>query len=106
MRHFADNLVARNQGILADAEVVVDHVEITAADPAMGDGDFHLVGLDVSGVVFVWQKFSASCMRGESLDERHKSVALGSEIGYKGPRKRSFTVGVVHLVIFMTPQLL
>jgi hypothetical protein len=45
-------------------------------------------------------------VRGESLDERHKSVALGSEIEYKGPRKRSFRVGVIHLVIFKTPQLL
>ena len=91
-RDFADNLVAGDQRILADAPVIVDHVEIAAAYSAMGDGDFHLVRLEVPGVVLVGQKFGASGMRGESLNQRHKSVALGSGIEYKGPRKSGFTV--------------
>ncbi len=78
-RDRADNFMAGDQRILADAPIVVDHVKIAAAYPAMGDGNFHLVGLDLSGVVLVGQKFRASCMRGESLDQRHKSVALGSQ---------------------------
>ena len=72
---------------MAYTPIVVDHMDVAAADAAMRDGDLHLVGFDFPRIVLVRQQFSASSMRGESLKGWHKSVALGSEIENQGPRK-------------------
>jgi hypothetical protein len=49
-------------------------MDITAADTAMRDGYLELIGLDFPGIVLVRQQFSASRVRGESLEKRHKGV--------------------------------
>ncbi len=76
----ADDLMARDQGIVAYAPVIVDHVDVAAADAAMGDGNFHLVRLNVPGIVLVGQQFGASSMGGESLKERHRALPLAVEL--------------------------
>ena len=50
---FANDLMARDERVLADSPVIVDHMDIVAANPAMRDGNFHLVLLDIAGIVLV-----------------------------------------------------
>src|ERR1700749_1314038 len=70
--HFAHNLMAGDERIVADAPVVVDHVDVTAADAAVRNSNFHFVRLDVPGIVLIGQEFGAGGMCGETLKERHE----------------------------------
>ena len=72
----ADDFVAGNEWVLADAPVVVDQMNVAAADAAMGDGNLHVMLLEIAGFVLVRQKFGARGMRGKSLDQGHNRSPL------------------------------
>ena len=67
----ADDLVAGNEGILADAPVVGDQVEIAVADAAVGDGDFHFMGSQLPWVVPEREQFSSRRVCCKSLNLSH-----------------------------------
>jgi hypothetical protein len=48
---FADDLVTGDEGVLADAPIVGDQVQITVADAAMGDGDFDFVRAELTWII-------------------------------------------------------
>jgi len=50
-RHLADNLVAGNEGILADAPVVGNQMKVTVADGAVGNRDLHFLQAQLTGIV-------------------------------------------------------
>src|SRR5271163_3882345 len=82
--------MARDEGIAADAPIIVDHVDVAAADAAVGDGNFDLVGLDVPRIVLVRQEFGTGGMSGKTMKQRHErcpwqwNVVQGVP---EGPRK-------------------
>ncbi len=47
----ADDLVAGDERVAADAPVVVDEVDVGVADAAVSDADFDVVGPELSGRV-------------------------------------------------------
>jgi hypothetical protein len=55
----ADNLMAGNEWVLADAPVIGDEVEIAVADAAVGDLDFDVVRAQISGFVPERQKLGS-----------------------------------------------
>jgi hypothetical protein len=83
--HHADNLVSGNEGVLADAPIIVDQVDVAMADPAMGDLDLDFVGLEFTWGVFEGQKFSTSSVRGMSLNGFHNffCAALGIDLFHR-----------------------
>ena len=52
----ADDLVTGDEGILADAPIVGDEVEVAVADGAMGDGDLNLAGAELARIVLERKK--------------------------------------------------
>jgi hypothetical protein len=67
-RHPADNLMAWNERILADAPVVRDEVKIAVADAAVGDGDLNFMRTQLARVVVIRQQFRSRCVRCKSLN--------------------------------------
>jgi hypothetical protein len=72
----ANDFVAGNERVLADAPIVVDQMNVAAADAAMRDGNLHVMLLEIAGFVLVRQKLGARGMRGESLDHGHNRSPL------------------------------
>ena len=70
-RDLADDLVAGDEGILADAPIVGDQVQIAVADAAVGDGDFDFVRAELAWVVAEGQKFRSRRMGCKSLNLSH-----------------------------------
>jgi hypothetical protein len=67
----ADDLVAGDEGILADAPVVGDEMEVAMADAAVGDSDVDFLRADLARVVLEGQQFGARCMGCQSLYLSH-----------------------------------
>ena len=67
----SDDFMAGNKGILADAPVVGDEMNIAMTDAAVRDGDLHLLRAESARVVAVGQQFGPCCVHCESLYSSH-----------------------------------
>ena len=67
----ADNLVAGNEGVLADAPIVGDEVQIAVADAAVGNGDLDFVRAELARIITEGQEFGSCCMSCKSLNLSH-----------------------------------
>ena len=67
----ADDLVAGNERILADAPVVGDQVKIAVADAAVGDCDLDFLRAQVARVILEWQKLGSRRVSCKSLNLGH-----------------------------------
>ena len=67
-RELADDFVAGNKGVLADAPVIRDQMKVAIADAAMRDRNFNFVGAQFSRFVTKWQKFSSRRVSCQSLN--------------------------------------
>ena len=74
-RNRADNLVAGNKRILADAPIVGDQVQVAVADAAVGDGDLDLLRAELARIVTKGQKFRSCGMSRKSLNLSHDCFA-------------------------------
>ena len=70
-RHRADNLMAGNERILADAPVVRDQVNIAMADAAVGDGNLNLLRAQLPWVIAKRQQFCSRRVCCKSLNLSH-----------------------------------
>ncbi len=73
-RDGSDHLVSGNKGVLADAPIVSDQMQIAVADSAMGDGNFDFVWPEFARVVAEGEKFGTCRMSGKPLNLRHDYV--------------------------------
>ena len=73
-RHLADDLVAGNEGILADAPVIGDEMKVAVADAAVGDGDLDLLRSQLAGVILERQQLCSRRMHCKSLNLAHDYV--------------------------------
>ena len=64
----ADDLVAGNERVAADAPVVVDEVDVGVADAAVSDADVDVVGPEFSGRVAEGKQLGSGGVGRESLD--------------------------------------
>jgi hypothetical protein len=55
----AHDFVAGDEGIFADAPVVVDEMDVCVRDAAVGDFDFNFVGVEFPGIIFEREERSA-----------------------------------------------
>jgi hypothetical protein len=67
--------MAGDEGVLADAPVVVDQVHVGVADAAVGDLDLDFVGAEVARGVAEGQQLCASGVDRETFDLRHGVVS-------------------------------
>jgi len=67
----ADDLVAGNERVAADAPVVVDEVDVRVADAAVGDADLDFIGPELSGRVAKGEQLGSGGVGRESLDLWH-----------------------------------
>ena len=74
----ADDLVAGDEGVFADAPVVVDQVDVGVADAAVGDFDFDIGGGQLARIVFEWQQMCTGRMRGQTMELTHLFCSLFS----------------------------
>ncbi len=61
-------LVTGDKRITAESAVVVDKMNVTARDIAVGDPDFHLAGLQVRRIIFEWARGPARRWSGAGID--------------------------------------
>jgi len=64
----ADNLVAGDKRIAADAPIIVDEVDIGVTDAAMGDFDLDLAGLEFTGIVLLLDQLCAGGVDRQAVD--------------------------------------
>jgi hypothetical protein len=67
----ADDFVAGNKGVLADAPIVGDQMQVAMADSAVGDGNFNVIQPKFAWVVTEGEKFSTCCMSCKALNLSH-----------------------------------
>ena len=72
----ADDLVTGNEGVLAEAPIVVDEVNVGVADAAVRDANLNLVGLQLSGVVFVSQQLGTGRVHRKTVNFTHETLFL------------------------------
>ena len=60
--NLADDLMTWDEGVLADAPIVGDQVQVAVADAAVGDSDFDIVHPKLAWIVTEMQEFSSCCM--------------------------------------------
>jgi hypothetical protein len=88
-RHLADDLVAGNEGILADAPVIGDEMKVAVADAAVGDGDLDLLRAQLAGVVLERQQLCSRRMYCKSLNLAHDYVLNPHEVDSAQNSRRS-----------------
>src|SRR5580698_3218956 len=85
----ANNLMAGNEGKLADAPVVGDEVNVTVADAAVGNGDLYLLRTELTGIVAIGEQFCSSRVCCKTLNLSHGRSGFltgGSEKGRRTAR--------------------
>ena len=81
----ADDFVAGNEGILADAPVVGNQVKVAMTNAAVGDADFDFLQAQFTRVVAKRQKFGSRRVSCKSLNLGHGRSAVLAGGRKKGP---------------------
>src|SRR5271166_1328534 len=96
-RHRAHNLMAGNEGILADSPVVRNQVKVAMADSAMRNCDFHFLRAKLARVVLERQQLCSCrvCCKALNLFHNQSRVLNGGNLKQKGSNQgHRLNVGV------------